>query len=332
MGLRVVVLVFLSLPLIASAHHSHTEFSDEVRELEGELTNFVWRNPHPAMTLRVVGDGNSDEIWRIQVLSNVNGLSRDGVTGDAFRIGERIRISGYLSMRRPTVLLATRARLASGVEIVLGPDEFSGATLYRGNAEAAIGTNAEQPHGIYRVWTVENRIRTLDLPLNDAARAAKVTWDSLLDDPQRGCRPLGMPGAMMSPHPIEIRELGEDILIHLEEWNSMRIVYMGADGADAVAASTPLGFSTGRWEGDVLIVTTTRIDYPYMDEHGTPQSDAVEVTERFSLGPDGRSLNWDARVTDPGTLTEPVIAFTTLWEWIPGEVIQPYDCQELDPL
>ena len=30
--------------------------------------------------------------------------------------------------------------------------------------------------------------------------------------------------------------------------------------------------------------------------------------------------------SDPGTLTEPVVAFTTRWEWVPGEEIQPYDC------
>jgi hypothetical protein len=102
-------------------------------------------------------------------------------------------------------------------------------------------------------------------------------------------------------------------------------------GADNAVPSL-MGYSVGRWDDDTLIVTTTRIDYPYMDEHGTPQTDAVEVVERFTMSTDERSLNWAATVTDPGTMTEPVVAFTTRWAWIPGEYIQPYDCQELDPL
>ena len=136
----------------------------------------------------------------------------------------------------------------------------------------------------------------------------------------------------MSPHPIEIVDQGDSILIHLEEWNAMRTVNMASDARSDGLESTPLGYSTGVWQGEDLVVTTTHIDYPFLDEHGTPQSDAVHVVERFSPGDDNRILEWSAEVTDPGTMTEPVVAFTTRWEWVRGESIQDYDCQELDPI
>jgi len=329
---QALTLGLVALPFTAVAHHSHAEFSAEIHEVVGELTSVVWRNPHPAITLRVADGDAQGEIWRIQVQGNVNGLSREGVSGDRFLSGDRVRIAGQLSTRRPTLLLATRAELADGTVIILGPDESTGSALYRGQSEAAEPRTPEPASGIFRVWTVANRVRTQELPLNNAARLAKDAWDSVLDDPQRGCRPLGMPGAMMSPHPIEIRRADDNLVVLLEEWNARRTIHMTTDSETEHAAPSLMGYSVGRWDDDTLIVTTTRIDYPYMDEHGTPQTDAVEVVERFTLSPDGRSLNWEATVTDPGTMTEPVIAFTTRWTWIPGEYIQPYDCQELDPL
>ena len=299
MGLRLLVLVCLSLPSGVGAHHSHAEFSADIEELQGELESIVWRNPHPAMTLRVATESGADEIWRIQVQGNVNGLSRDGVNGELFTVGDRLRIAGHLSTRRPALLLATRANYPDGTEVILGPDESTGSALYTGAATSGVDARAGQGRGLFRVWTVANRVREQDLPLREDPRAAKAAWDSLVDDPQRGCLPLGMPGAMMSPHPIEIREHGADLVVLLEEWSAVRTIHMTNDDSPVAPTPSLLGHSTGRWEGATLMVTTTRIDYPYMDEHGTPQSDATEIVERFSLSDDGNSLNWSATVTDP---------------------------------
>ena len=315
-------------PFAATAHHSHAEFSEDTQVIEGELVSVAWRNPHPAMTLRVI-NGNEEELWRIQVLGNVNGLRRDGVTGEGFEAGKRVRITGHRSDRREGILLAISARFEDGTNTVLGPDESSGAAIYLGSTAPTFVTT-EQPTGLFRVWTVAERVRTAELPLRPAARAAKAAWDSLLDDPQRGCRPLGMPGAMMSPHPIEFLQDGDDIILRLEEWDAVRTIHMTP--APANPATTILGYSVGRWEGDTLIVTTDHIDYPYMDEHGTPQSGQVEVVERFTPSANGNHLDWEATVTDPANFTEPFVAFTTRWTWVPGESLQPYDCMELDAL
>ena len=131
---------------------------------------------------------------------------------------------------------------------------------------------------------------------------------------------------------IEFLQAADEIILHLEEWDAIRTIHSASGNGTGDYDPTPMGHSVGRWEGDTLVVTTTHIDYPYLDEHGTPQSDAVEVAERFTLSADERSLNWAATVSDPGTLTEPVVAFTTRWEWVLGEEIQRYDCAELDPL
>jgi hypothetical protein len=313
------------------AHHSHGEFSGATTAVEGELLEITWRNPHPAMTLLALDIDGSEQIWRVQVQGNVNGLGRDGVTGDQFVVGDRLTITGRQSSRRSALLLAVRAQLADGSDLVLGPDESSGSAVYTAKLTGADSLDTVVASDIFRVWTVADRVRTQDLPLREAARAAKAAWDPLNDDPQRGCRPLGMPGAMMSPHPIEITQVAGNIVLRLEEWGAVRTVHMGAVPSLPTAASH-LGFSVGHWDNSTLVVTTTHINYPYLDEHGTPQTENVEVVERFAPNETGRSLFWSATVTDPGTMTEPVVAFTTRWDWIPGEEIQPYDCQELDLL
>jgi hypothetical protein len=314
----------------AAAHHSHAEFSNELQVVEGELLSIAWRNPHPAMTLRVSNDG-AEETWQVQVLGNINGLRRDGVTGDIFTVGERVSITGQSSRRRAGLLLATHVVFADGSEALLGPDESTGQAIYRGRVDRADEHSENGPEGIFRVWVVAERFRNPDLPLTAEARAAKQAWDVVTDDPQLGCQPLGMPGAMMSPHPIEFVERGSDIELRLEEWDAMRTIQMDSTLNRSSGTASRMGTSMGRWEGETLVVTTTGIDYPFMDEHGTPQSEAVEVVERFTLSQDERSLDWEATVTDPGTMTEPVVAFTTRWEWVPGETLQPYDCAVLDP-
>ena len=318
----------------AIAHHSHAEFSSESQIIEGELVSVSWRNPHPAMTLKVTS-GDREETWTVQVLGNINGLRRNGITGEIFVIGERVSITGQTSRRRPGLLLGTHVRFPDGTVAVIGPDESTGQAIYRGRLAAAAEPSgsvasaaADRPQGIFRVWLVADRFRNPDLPLTAEARAAKEAWDSVTDDPQIGCQPLGMPGAMMSPHPIQFLQQGEDIVLRLEEWDATRTIHMGAEAVVSVPGR--MGHSIGRWEGDTLYVTTTNIDYPFMDEHGTPQSPAVTVFERFTLSANEDSLDYEAMVTDPGTMTGPTVAFTTRWEWVPGESIQPYECAVLE--
>ena len=92
-----------------------------------------------------------------------------------------------------------------------------------------------------------------------------------------------------------------------------------------------MGHSAGRWEGDTLVVTTTRVGWPYFDLNapllGFPQSEAVRIVERFKLRDGGRELGYDLQVTDPGTFTEP-LALTDylIWRAEPGMAREPYDC------
>ena len=161
-------------------------------------------------------------------------------------------------------------------------------------------------------------------PLTPVGQAGRDAWSPLADDPALNCIPPGIPVAMDNPYPIEFTAQGDDITLSLEEWDGLRTIHMG----DTLRADQPrshMGFSTGRWDGDTLIVTTVDVDYPFFDDVGTPQSLQAEIVERFTLSDDNTRLDWELTFTDPVNFTESV-TLEGNWTWVPGEQIKPYQC------
>src|SRR5215470_10513518 len=65
------------------------------------------------------------------------------------------------------------------------------------------------------------------------------------------------------------------------------------------------GYSSGKWEGDTLVVETTGFrDDQWLDISGTPASDAMRITERFRRVNYG-NLEIELTVDDPKTYTKP---------------------------
>ena len=164
-----------------------------------------------------------------------------------------------------------------------------------------------------------------DFPLTEAARLELAAWDPETDNYAKRCIPAGMPEAMMQPFPIEFIDRGDTIILKIEEWDNSRTIHLNAD-PEADVPYSRMGYSVGRWEGDTLIVETDRINYPYFNDQGIPQSDAVKIIERFTLNAQDARLDWTAILTDPGTFTEPVTMAGMHWEWIPDNEIKPYNC------
>ncbi len=133
--------------------------------------------------------------------------------------------------------------------------------------------------------------------------------------------------ARLNPFPIEFVDGGDTIILRIEEWNLGRTIYMPGAARPAGLASPALGYSEGRWEDGVLVVTTTDIGYPYMDDVGTPLGEAAEIIERFEMSEDGTRMDLRWTIIDPGTFTEPVELQVLHYEWRPDLQIRLYDCE-----
>ena len=88
-----------------------------------------------------------------------------------------------------------------------------------------------------------------------------------------------------------------------------------------------LGFSTGHWDDDILVVTTAGVDFAYFDPNGTPQGSDPSFIERFRVSDDGSRLLYEFTATDDELFTESVTV-TRDWVWRPGEQVRPYECEQ----
>jgi hypothetical protein len=95
--------------------------------------------------------------------------------------------------------------------------------------------------------------------------------------------------------------------ILFEEGTYFRLIYL--DGRthpeDAVQYPSWDGHSTGRWEGNTLVVDTVGIDdRTWLDGAGLQHSDRLHLIERWQKI-DADTLRWTVRVEDPVFFTRP---------------------------
>ena len=173
--------------------------------------------------------------------------------------------------------------------------------------------------------TVDPESVYIRYPLTEAASAALAAYSAFEDSLLADCAPKGMPGIMEQPYPMEFVREGEDIRLHIEEFDLVRTVHMGDDVDGGNQPSSSLGYSVVRWEGDDLVVTTTNTNWGYFNTIGIPLSQSAEIVERFMPREDGALLDYELIVTDPATFAEPV-ELGKHWIWRPGIDRQPYQC------
>ena len=87
--------LFLLLGSAAHAHHSFPAnyLLDEVVELEGTVTDFVWRNPHCFLYVAVPSDTGEPVIWMLE-LSNTVFATQAGWTEQTFSPGDELAVAG----------------------------------------------------------------------------------------------------------------------------------------------------------------------------------------------------------------------------------------------
>lgn len=314
----VVLSVALLLPGVAPGHHSQAYFSDEFTEMEGVIVELQWRNPHVKFSLRTENDAGEEELVGIET-NSIYYLVRAGFTRDRIQVGDRVVVGGHESIIDGADFLAAEMVLADGERVLLIRDGVT--SQFQDVLEDTVAEN----RGIFRVWSIPqaNR-REMHTPLTEFAVAEREKFDPL-DNFSVRCEPAGMPRLMWYPHPYEFVDEGDRILIRLEMYDLVRTIHMDRSAPPEDVTRSRLGYSIGRWEDNTLVVETTNIDWNFYDTRGTPQSDAAEVTERFTLSDDQSRIDYHITTVDPAVFTEPA---TISGHWLAlGEEIEPYDCE-----
>lgn len=338
----VVTIVAIAAPTRVAAHHSVAEYDDDtIVEAVGTVVDVLWRNPHVRLTISTEDFDGETTVWELEGMG-VMRLDRAGIPRDLVGVGATVRFAGNPSRRRDRRMYVTNVLMPDGQEILLrttAVPRWSGDTddviSIRRSAITPEQAAADRPEGIFRVWVpASNRPPDWaeDPPLTDAAAAARAAYDPITDDPLLDCTPPGMPRVISRSggHPIRFVERGRDIVLTNEYFGLDRLIDMDPATDPGSLAATPLGHSTGRWEGASLVVTTTGIDWPWFQLYGlegVPQSPAMQIVERFTPNADYTELRYDLGATDPAIFTRTVVAENYVtFRWEPGLTFLPYEC------
>lgn len=159
-----------------------------------------------------------------------------------------------------------------------------------------------------------------------AAMAAARQWKPEHDmTVERVCQPPSIVYSMQGPFPMEIHQTPELIVMRLEYYDLVRLIFL--DGRPHPAANAPhtkVGHSVGRWEGATLVVDTTHLSESTITNNGLNHSEQIHLTERFWLSADGKTLLTLQQFEDKAVIENRGARFVG---WDRGnDFIYPYEC------
>ena len=333
-------------PHDAWPHHAVSGFFDPngAVEIEGVVVAIRWQNPHTVFDIEVAGEAPGETVeWRAET-GALGVLRARGLEREFLHVGDHVRAMGFPSVRGRQELFATNLLLSDGTEVLLtiqarqyfsldGDGELL-ESIYDPEVVAAARRDADS---VFRVWSTNLEERPAAgarmfngrYPIFPEAAAMREQWNPG-DTTLLGCTEWSMPRLMQNPGPMEFVRQGNDILIRFEEDDNVRLIYMDPVPGERPTEHSPMGYSTGHWDGETLVVETTNMQAGILDGHGTPHSADTHILERFTPTPDGARLNYGVTVTDPNTFTEP-FHVERHWIWRPEIVVGRYACGEEQP-
>jgi hypothetical protein len=165
------------------------------------------------------------------------------------------------------------------------------------------------------------------IPFNDAGRAKGLSYSqSQLSEPERVCVLYTQVQLFAGPFGLKISKQtdagGKIAAWVLGGWEDRAPMTIWVDGRPQESKYGPhdrSGFTTGRWDGDVLVSTTTHMKTGYIRRNGAEHSDQAVLTIRYLRH--GDLLTLAATLIDPVYLSEPLY-WTRTFRHTNGDVAQ----------
>jgi hypothetical protein len=303
--------VLLASAAPAPAHHSFAaEFdADTHGELEGEITQVWFNNPHVRFELKTKAADGSAEQWELQA-SSVTSLLQAGWTADTLKPGDRVKVSGQLGRNGAKKLFLRTVARADGTQLLPAPgrkrQDPNQIHATPGKQYGYGPVNNHYPADITGVWRNSYKFHlTVDdltpkpTPFTPEGRKVFESNDPY-EDPSLRCRAPGLPRIFGAPYDMEIVDAGDHYVVIYVEHNNPRRIWMDGRTPPADTPPTSLGFSVGHWDGDTLVIETTHLTPGWLDGSGLPMSgDGTRLVERWTVAPDRLSMERSMTIYDP---------------------------------
>jgi hypothetical protein len=168
-----------------------------------------------------------------------------------------------------------------------------------------------------------------EIPYTPAAREQQrrnqAAW--LDSDPEIKCYLPGVPRATYVPFPFQIFHSDSALFIAYEYAGATRNLLLEDPGEAPV--DSWMGQSVAHWEGDTLVVEVTgQNDRTWFDRAGNHHSDALKVTERYTLR-NAHVMDYEATLEDPNAFTRPWTIRMPVYRRVGADArLQQFKCVE----
>ncbi len=311
-------LAALSASWSATGHHSFSaEFTEEPGEISGVVTRASYRNPHPRYQVEVTNADGSKESWELQG-SAVTGLRNAGWDKDFVQVGDVVTVQGSLGRNGSKKLFIRGLTKANGESY----PRRSSATPDRNTVNATYGKNygyaklnPDAPFDISGPWRNSYRFQVTvnDLepkPTPFTPQAAEIYANTVhYDDYSLRCVAPALPRIFGAPYDMDIVDAGSHYQFIYIEHNTPRRIYMDGRQVPETYPDRPMGYSVGHWEGDELVIETTKLASGFwLDGSGLPMSggDGTRIVERYTMADDQLSMARVMTIYDD-YYTEPLV-------------------------
>ncbi len=352
----------LASPLAAFAHHgSSGQFDTNTTiELSGEITRIRLVNPH-AYVYFDTEDANGEVVNMRCELQSGSLLKRRGWTTEMFEIGTSIAIVGSPDRTDSTTCYMREITFENGLVAARNSTFDDDGNI---EAEQRQTTRDDGTPNIDGNWAMVREAGARpggggsEIVLTEAGTAA-VEGATSDENPRFQCEATNIVLDWWFDQMVNTISQGDDqIEMTYGFMDLTRTIYLDGTEIPDDFQPTRAGFSTGEWNGDTLVVTTTGFDEgwinaPLGDRQGpggarpadaedrparpergrggppSPVKNSPElvVTERFTLNDEGTVLTRAYTFEDPLYLAEPIDGSDAVT--LTSDVYEPYDCDDL---
>lgn len=361
-----VIATLVALPLPALAHHgSSGQFDTRATvEFTGKVTRVRLVNPHAYVYFDVEDDDGEVTNVRCELQSG-SLLKRNGWSKELFEVGSDISIVGSPDRRDPTTCYMREITFENGVT----------ATRYStfdddGNIEAE-QRQAVRDDGTPNIDGNWAMVREPGAPPGGGGRspavlteagAAAVEEARSEGNPRFRCEATNIVMDWWFDQMVNrIDQSDDEIIMTYGFMDLVRTIHLDGDEMPDDFVPNRAGFSTGEWQGDTLVVTTTGFDEGWImapmpvgpgegrrgpggkrgDEAGgdrrprrrgpppAPVRNSTELTviERFTLDDGGTVLRREYSFIDPVYLKAPIEGADEVT--LTSDPYEPYACNDL---
>ncbi len=160
----------------------------------------------------------------------------------------------------------------------------------------------------------------------DAARIFAFNIEHPNDNPNTSCLPNSIPTATMTMA-FKMTQSAQEIVVLHESGDPHRQIYLDGRSLPVDPQPSWMGYSTGKWDGDTLVVETVGItSRAWLDLAGHPRSETMRITERYRRRDFGH-MDYEVTFNDPTYYTRP-FGYKAQMELLPDTDVLEFVCLE----